>query len=659
MHLGVCYYPEHWNDATWKPDAKRMRELGLTFVRVGEFAWSRLEPEPGRLHFDWLDRAVDSLGDAGLKVILGTPTATPPKWLVDLHPDILPVDKEGRRRGFGSRRHYCFSSKSYHRESERIVTLLAERYASHGAVAAWQTDNEYGCHDTVRSYSEGARDAFRDWLRVRYGSVERLNEAWWNVFWSMEYRDFAEIELPNLTVTEPNPSQLLDCYRFSSDAVVAYNKLQVDIIREHDPKAVISHNATAYFGDYDHFKLARDLDVITWDSYPLGMLEESSLPDEVKLSFMRSGHPDMISLMHDLYRGVKRRPFWVMEQQPGPVNWARSNPLPAPGMVRLWTHQAFAHGADLVSIFRWRAAAGAQELMHAGLNHADGRPDRASAEIKQVARELPDEPETVTAPVALLMDYENLWATDIQKHAEGWSYWGLLGAWHAALRSLGQDVDIIHPQGFLTGYRLVLAPALHLVDEALAQQLRAYVGEGGHLVLGPRSGSKTTTNLVQAPAPGPLSSLMGAAVHHVDALRPGAAGQVEMNGESYAYETWADLLTPTSAEVLATFATPAYAGTPALTRNRVGLGLCTTLGAWGGRKLNRAVFGSILATLELAPLELPEGLRLSRRGGRLHLFNFTDEVQPLGGIAGLPEVLAQAGSIGAHDLLMAQADGAS
>jgi beta-galactosidase len=662
MELGVCYYPEHWPEETWKPDARRMRELGLSWARIGEFAWSRLEPDPGELSFDWLDRAVGVLAGAGLKVILGTPTATPPKWLLDRYPDIYPVDVQGRRRGFGSRRHYCFSSKSYRRETERIVTLLAERYGDNEAVAAWQTDNEYGCHDTVRSYSQDALGAFRRWLEERYGTVEALNEAWWNVFWSMEYRSFDEIELPHSAVTECNPSHVLDFYRFSSDQVVSYNKLQVDIIRKSDPNAVITHNGMMYFGDFDHFKLARDLDVITWDSYPLGMLEESTLPDEVKARFMRSGHPDMVSLMHDLYKGLKRRPFWVMEQQPGQVNWARSNPLPAPGMVRLWTHQAFAHGADMVSIFRWRAAHGSQELMHAGLNHYDGSPDRASAELKQVGEELREREKSprLTAPrgaggdIAILLDYESLWATEIQKHAQGWSYWSLLGSWYGALRSLGQDVDIVHPRDALAGYRLVLAPALHLVDESLAEHLTRYVSEGGHLIVGPRSGFKTLSNTVHAPAPGPLEALMGVKIYHVDSLRPGATGEIALAGKTYTYHTWADLLTPTAAEVLGTYETKAYAGSAALTRNEVGLGLCTTFGAWGDLELNRAVFAPPFEDLGLETLELPDHLRLSRRDGLLYLFNFLDEAQPL------PETFhALAKNIGEHDVLIVEEDKAA
>ncbi len=373
--LGTCYYPEHWPEEIWEADARRMAETGLTWIRIGEFAWSRLEPRPGDLHFEWLDRAIETLGRAGLKVVLGTPTATPPRWVVDKHPDMVAVDANGNPRKFGSRRHYCFSHEGFRQESDRIVKLVAERYGNNPHVAAWQTDNEYGCHDTILSYSEVARKAFRVWLKQRYGSIEALNRAWGNVFWSMEYLSFDEIDLPNLTVTEPNPSHTLAFRRFSSDQVVTFNKRQVDIIRAHS-SAPISHNYMGRVTDFDHFKVGDDLEIATWDSYPLGFLEDRVGADDAhQRAFMRQGDPDFQAFHHDLYRAVGKGRWWVMEQQPGPVNWAPHNPAPLPGMMRLWAWEAYAHGAEAVCYFRWRQAPFAQEQMHACML----RPDNADA----------------------------------------------------------------------------------------------------------------------------------------------------------------------------------------------------------------------------------------------------------------------------------------
>ena len=248
MKLGICYYPEQWPEDLWEQDAAEMVATGIEWVRVGEFAWSRYEPNPGEYHWDWLRRSLDILKKSGLKVVLGTPTATPPKWLMDQHPDIIALDEDGKPRRFGSRRHYCFSSQVYRQHCKRIVTEMVKQFGNHPAVAAWQTDNEYGCHDTVISYSASARDEFREWCANRFSNeIQALNQAWGNVFWSMEYRSFDEIELPNLTVTESNPAHKLDFCRFSSDQVVSYNKLQIDILREHSPGRELIHN---YMGNF-------------------------------------------------------------------------------------------------------------------------------------------------------------------------------------------------------------------------------------------------------------------------------------------------------------------------------------------------------------------------------------------------------------------------
>ena len=309
--LGVCYYPEHWPEDIWAEDARRMAETGLTWVRIGEFAWSRMEPIEGAYDFDWLDRAIEVLGAAGLKVILGTPTATPPIWVVEKHPDMLAIDDQGHPRKFGSRRHYCFSHLGYRTECTRIVTKLAERYGGNPHIAAWQIDNEYGCHQSVLSYSEAARAGFRDWLAQKYQSPDALNRAWGNVFWSMEYGDFAQVDLPNLTVTEPNPSHELDFRRYSSDQVVAFNKLQTDILRAHTDAPLI-HNYMGLVLEFDHFDVGADLDIASWDSYPIGFLSDrmDAEPDHIR-RFLRQGDPDCQAFHHDLYpRGWCRARWW-------------------------------------------------------------------------------------------------------------------------------------------------------------------------------------------------------------------------------------------------------------------------------------------------------------------------------------------------------------
>ena len=239
MELGTCYYPEHWPPTWWNDDAQRMRDMGIRWVRIGEFAWSRLEPEPGQFDWTWLDHAIDVLHAHGLKVVMCTPTATPPKWLLDRMPDMVALDLNGQPRGFGSRRHYCFSHAGYRAESRRITQQVADRYGKHPAVAGWQTDNEYGCHDTVLSTSAAARHGFRRWLAQRYGTIDALNAAWGTVFWSQTYRSFDEIDLPVQTVTEAHSSHRLDWRRFASSEVRAFNQEQTAILRAASPGRIM------------------------------------------------------------------------------------------------------------------------------------------------------------------------------------------------------------------------------------------------------------------------------------------------------------------------------------------------------------------------------------------------------------------------------------
>ncbi len=484
--LGVCYFPEHWDQALWAEDFRRMADMGLSLVRMGEFSWAVTEPEPGSFAFGWLDRAVDMAADAGLSVMLCTPTATPPKWLVDAHPDILAYDAAGRVRGFGSRRHYCFSSLTYRREAARITEVLAQRYGQHPAVTHWQTDNEYGCHSTTRSYSPAARDAFRLWLERRYSDIDALNAAWGTVFWSQTYRSFGDIDLPNLTVTEANPSHRLDFARFSSDQVISFNRAKVDILRAHAPGAVLTHNFMSFFTDYDTFAAAEDLDLAGWDSYPLGHLDQENYSGADKDAYRHQGHPDFAAFYHDLYRRAGRGRFAVIEQQPGPVNWAPHNPAPLDGMVQLWTVEAAAHGADLVSYFRWRQAPFAQEQFHAGLLRPDSRDDQGAVEVRAAA---PDaarlaSPEAGAARVALLWSYESQWMSEATSGGAGWDYQRLALDWYSAARRFGHNIDIVAPGDDLSGYALVLVPSLIHLSDSAADAFKAATGQ---VIFGPRT----------------------------------------------------------------------------------------------------------------------------------------------------------------------------
>jgi len=610
MRLGCCYYPEHWPEQMWSDDARRMAEMGLSRVRIGEFAWSRIEPEAGRFNWDWLDRAIATLSSAGLGIILGTPIATPPNWLVKAMPDMIAYDAQGRPRKFGSRRHYCFSHLGYRREAARITRALAERYGKHPAVVAWQTDNEYGCHDTAISYSDSAAAAFRAWLRAKYDTVAALNAAWGNIFWSMDYTEFAAIDPPNLTVTEPNPAHVLDWRRFSSNQVVSFNRAQVDIIRALSPGRDVTHNFMGFFTQFDHHDVARDLDVVSWDSYPLGFLEQFWFPEADKLRYARQGHPDIAAFHHDLYRGAAREGrWWVMEQQPGPVNWARYNPAPLLGMVRLWTLEALAHGVELVSYFRWRQAPFAQEQMHSGLLRPDSSDDEAVAEVKRAAADIMilGQIGTPLKQAALVFSYEADWIIDTQPQGASFHYLELVYTMYSTLRRLGLNVDIISPNADLDGYQMVVVPCLPILDAVLVEKLAALACP---VLIGPRSGSKTHTfSIPDNLPPGALQAHLPIKVGRVESLRPG----LEHLCEGTRISRWIEHI---ESDLAPEFRTDEGLGL--VYRN----GRIRYLAAWPNAGLLAKIFGSMCAAAGLIATDLPADLRIVTTATHQFAFNY-------------------------------------
>lgn len=614
--LGVCYYPEHWPEDEWPEHARLMQAMGLRLVRIGEFAWSRIEPRRGRFDWRWLDEVCAVLADAGLEIILGTPTACPPKWLMDECPEIYPLDADLRRRGFGSRRHYCPSNERYRQEAQRIASALTARYATHPAVVGWQIDNEYGCHDTTLSHSPSALESFRQWLRSRYTTIDALNDAWGTVFWSQEYASFDAVETPASAVTETNPSHRLDFQRFSSDQVASFNALQVSCLRRRGGEQWATHNFTGHSLDFDHNAVAADLDIVAWDSYPLGFLDQAWFSEREKERYRRTGHPDWAAFHHDLYRGDGKRRVAVMEQQPGPVNWAEFNAEPLAGMVRLWSWEALAHGAAFVNYFRWQQAPFAQEQMHAGLRRVDGAETRAAGEVRRLVRELDGLalPARGPASVALIFDYESIWMSRIQPQSRSYDPLELIYRWYSGLRSLGVDVDILPPTAPLRDYALIVAPNGLRSDPEACDEL---LGAPGHLLLGPRSGSKTRD--FQIPSnlpPGCLQRRIPLQVSTVDGIRDGCRVELRMAGRTYAVTRWL--------ETVDTELTPRA-------ETDTGIGVWYEhrdtgyVNAWVCDDMLREIFSTVCAGAGVRTVELPAHLRLSRLGDLTFVFNYGPE----------------------------------
>jgi beta-galactosidase len=645
MQLGVCYYPEHWPQERWAQDAKLMRQAGLSLVRIAEFAWVLMEPKEGEYSWDWLDQAIDTLAAEDLQVILGTPTASPPPWLSRTYPETLPVDAQGRRRRHGSRRHYCPNSPVYRKLTERIVSAMASRYKDNPAVVGWQIDNEFGCHWTARCYCETCAAAFRTWLQAKYDHIHDLNRAWGNVFWSQIYGEWGEIDPPNLTIAGANPSHTLDYYRFSSDSYVSYQELQLSILRAAlSENLVITTNFMSKFTDLDYHDLAAPLDLVTMSSYPTGHADPQIspslyMPEEEQPIFPYDvGDPYSTGLGHTLMRGFKPgRPFWVMEQQCGNINWSSYNTGIRPGTVRLWTWHALASGAEAVIYFRWRPSLFGQEQYHSGLLRHDASPGvgYADVEVMKAERTLMSEiaSQPHNAQIALLFDYDSVWSLQLQPHRRDFGFLRSIFLYYRAAQRLGLPIDVVSPDADLSPYKIVIHPTASLATQGIADSLKAFAEAGGTVLLGVRSGFKTVKNrFTERPLPGLYSDLVGIQVSEWHSLPPNTSYDLSSNipGLDGRAGVWAERLHPVNADlqVLAHYETGPFNSDPALTEHRVGAGRALYLGWYPNGSQSKSLMAHMASQADVAPLaSLPEGLIASPRGTYLILLNFTDEPQ--------------------------------
>lgn len=607
MRLGVCWYPEQHPESRWGDDARRMVGAGLELVRLGEFAWGALERMPGAIDSDWLARAIDTAAAAGLDVVLGTPTAVPPRWLVRMRPDIQLVDSDGTRRAAGSRRATCPTAPAYRAASATIVTALVERFGTHDAVIAWQLDNEPGNHDSARCWCSACEGAFQSWVAARYGTLERLNTAWGTAFWSGQYASWDEVDLPRPSSTAQSPSLLLAHRRFASHQVVAGLDEQRAIVAAGSPGRDILVNL--YWDDT--FVDARDVHdaggVAAIDAYPHGV-----------------EGPEAYAYLLDLARGSAGPggTAWVMEQQPGPINWTAHNPPVPPGQVRLWGWQAALHGIATSLYFSWRPTRSGQEQYHSGLLRHDGSADRGLDEATRLAGELHSvavrAPAVLLRPrarVAIIHAYEDAWAIEIDPHQAGLTHRALVQPVHAAVHRLGMDADLIGPRDDLTGYDTILAPALHLTSPERIARLLEAIDAGALVVLGPRSLVKDLDDCwLEEPLPGGLSETLGARV--IEGLSQTMAVTVEPGGQPAG--PWTDVLelldrADPTVEVLATYGGASYlAGSPAAVRRGplayVG---CSSVEAW------TSILARVLGERGLPVMELAPGVERFIRGDRL------------------------------------------
>lgn len=639
MKLGVCYYPEQYPEEIWQKDAVAMRELGIKIVRIGEYAWHKMEPREEMYEWEWLDKIIDILNNEGLQIVLCTPTSAPPSWMINQHPDILPVGENGIAKNFGSRRHYCPNNHNFHEYTKKIVTQLAERYALNPAVIGWQIDNEIGAHNSVRCYCDRCVQEFRQWLMKRYETINNLNESWGTVYWSQVYNHWEEIFPPNLTVTAANPSQLLDYYRFSSDSFNEFVKLQTLIIKERSENQFVTHNPDLNFFEVNTHKLRKNLDFLSSNSYPTGQAElltkKLYAPWENSPDFSYDvGDPYITGFLHSWVRGARNKPFWIMQQQVGQTNWAEINPGIRRGTVRLWTWYAAANGAEAVIYNRWRATRFAQENYQSGLFKHDGSPDNGYKEITNL---LPESPvlqqlreEPLNSSVAILTRFDDLWGINIQPHRKHYDYLRTIFAYYRTLIELGVGVDLVPYDAELIDYRLVIAPLAFIVDKEITERLEAYAARGGSLLFGTRSGSKNESNImVNDPLPGLLRSLVGGKITDWQSLPDGVQFNFRSEIPGLAGEAgfWTEAIEPDDGEivnVMARYLGGPLSGKAAITEHEFGAGTVYYLGFYPNHEQLKSILKHFANCVRCeGMIDLPEGVAVIQRGNHRIAFNFT------------------------------------
>ena len=646
MYIGVDYYPEHRPQDTWERDAQLMQEAGFNVVRMAEFAWVNMEPTEGHFEFGWLDQSLKILADHGISAILGTPTGVMPAWVARKYPETLAMQANGQRIRWGVRKNNCFSSGAYRLLSERITHAMAEHYAATPNVIGWQTDNEFG---GPVCFCETCRAEFQDWLRNRYGSLNELNRVWGTFFWGHHYGTWGEIELPE-DFNSHNPSLCLDWQRFNSWLNVRFQADQVRLLRQACPQHFITHNFMGLFSELNYYDLAKDLDFVSWDNYPVG--------DGPTFKYDAAAAADVM-------RGLKQQNFWIMEQTAGAPGWGQFGRNPRPGEIRQVAYQQLAHGADGQIWFRWdTCTAGREQYWHGLIGH-DSKPLRRYHEAAQVASEYHKlAPElagtTIKTPVALLYDYESIWAFKIQPaygnslwdygFAGGNNYQNAVRRYHRALLRAGINVDMIQPGADFSQYKVIFAPHLYILPDTLAQRLSNFVANGGILVCDGRTAVKDETSLMHPRTlPGLLGDALGISIEEYEALT--ADMQYPIRGQegfcgSYTAIQYADWVKPTTAQTLVHFEPWHMQGFAALTRNPFGKGC----GYYAGINVKEEAFydalvTDVLATANIAPVvNPPEGVEVSIREGAgkqlLFVINHTEQRQTVPVPAGKTELIS-------------------
>ncbi|WP_026562646.1 beta-galactosidase [Bacillus sp. J37] len=572
MIYGGDYNPEQYDRETMLEDIRMFKKANIDFVRVNIFAWATSQKDEVTYDFTWLDEVIDTLHQHDIKVGIGTGTAAHPAWMAKKYPDILRTEFDGKRRKFGGRHNSCPNSPNYRKYASYFVEKLVDRYQNHPSVLLWNISNEWG----GACYCDNCEKEFRVWLKKKYETLDKLNKAWNTSFWGHTFYDWDEIVVPNLLSEHFGERQTmfqgisLDYARFNSDSMLECHKIEYEMIKSVMPDSIVTTNIMGAYKPLDYQKWAKYMDVIAWDNYP-GI--------DTPVSFT--------AMSHDLMRGLKGgEPFMLMEQTPSQQNWQAYNALKRPGVMRLWSYQAVAHGSDTVLFFQMRRSQGACEKFHgAVIEHVGHGNTRVFREVAELGEELVDLSDTlldsrVKSRVAIVFDWDNWWATEFSSGpSASLKYVDEVHKYYQAFFNQNIQVDMISVDTDLSQYDLVVAPVLYMVKQGYADKIENYVSNGGTFLTTFFSGIVDEQDLVTLGGyPGELRNVLGIWSEEIDALSPEHKNKIvidqqlgNLKGE-YSCNLLFDLIHAEGAEVLATYGEDFYKGMPVLTRNTFGKG---------------------------------------------------------------------------------------
>jgi beta-galactosidase len=621
LAFGGDYNPEQWPESVWAQDVALMRKAGVNLVTVAVFSWALIEVQPGRYEFGWLDRVLDLLHGGGVAVDLATATASPPPWFTANHPETRLVDEQGLPRSFGARQGFCPSSPVYRDAAAALAGRMAERYAEHPAVVLWHINNEYGCQNW-HCYCDVSAEAFRRWLQQRYDDLDALNDAWGTSFWSQRYTEWAQIPAPRRVAynTFANPSMRLDWWRFSSDELLACYRAEAAAVRR-SARQPLTTNFMGMRKPHDYWSWTGDLDVVSNDHYL--MAEDAANYQDLAMS---------ADLLRSLAGG---RPWLLMEHSASAVNWQKRNLAKAPGEMRRNSLQHVARGSDGALFFQWRQSRAGAEKWHSALVPHAGTDTKIWREVVELGADLQRLAEIAgtrpdPAQVALVFDWSSWWAAELDSHPSvDVTVRPVVRRWHDSLWRANVAVDFARHGADLSAYRVAIVPVQYLMSDAAAAALRSFVHGGGSLVVTYFSGLVDEHDRVRLGGyPGALRDLLGVRVEEFFPLAARASVRLSRFGSG---RVWSELGRAEGAEVLATYDEGPVAGSPAVTRARVGAGSAWYVGTELADDARATLLSLVLEEAGVGPVlaGLPAGVEAVRRrspdASYLFLLNHTGE----------------------------------